>query len=250
MEESGSCGIFINSGLRRNDNHCLLIFDLQQLLMTIHKEGYKIIAVSVILFGIINLSFFYFFSYASPFLGVIIFVTTLIFLLFIISFFRIPDRKLTVREDAIVAPADGKVVAIEEVQADEYFTDRRIQVSIFMSPLNVHVNRNPVSGDVAYSQYHKGKYLVAWHPKSSTENERHSVAYRKDGKEILVKQIAGAVAKRIINYLQVGQNVKQSEEMGFIKFGSRVDLLLPLDAKVRVKIGDKPQGGVTVIATW
>jgi phosphatidylserine decarboxylase len=218
--------------------------------MTIHKEGYKIIAVSVILFGIINLSVFYFFSYASPFLGGIIFVTTLALLLFIISFFRIPERKLTVREDAIIAPADGKVVAIEEVQADEYFTDRRIQVSIFMSPLNVHVNRNPVSGDVVYSQYHQGKYLVAWHPKSSTENERHSVVYRKEGKEILVKQIAGAVAKRIINYLQVGQKVKQTEEMGFIKFGSRVDLLLPLDAKVQVKIGDKPKGGVTVIATW
>jgi phosphatidylserine decarboxylase len=250
MGVSGSCGIFINSGIRRNNNHCLLIFDLQQLLMTIHKEGYKIIAISAILFGIINLSVFYFFSYASPFLGGIIFVTTLALLLFIISFFRIPKRKLTVREDAIVAPADGKIVAIEQVQADEYFTDRRILVSIFMSPLNVHVNRNPVSGDVVYSQYHKGKYLVAWHPKSSTENERHSVAYRKDGKEILVKQIAGAVAKRIVNYLQVGQHVKQAEEMGFIKFGSRVDLLLPLDAKVQVKIGDKPQGGVTVIATW
>ena len=119
-----------------------------------------------------------------------------------------------------------------------------------MSPLNVHVNRNPVSGEIAYSQYHKGKYLVAWHPKSSTENERHSVVYRKDGKEILVKQIAGAVAKRIVNYLQPGQQVKQAEEMGFIKFGSRVDLLLPLDAKIHVKIGDKPLGGVTVIATW
>jgi len=218
--------------------------------MTIHKEGYKTIAVCVILFGAVNLSFFYFFSYASPFLGGIIFVITLALLFFIISFFRIPGRKLTVREDAIIAPADGKVVAIEEVQADEYFTDRRIQVSIFMSPLNVHVNRNPVSGVVAYSQYHKGKYLVAWHPKSSTENERHSVVYRKDGREILVKQIAGAVAKRIVNYLQAGQKVKQSEEMGFIRFGSRVDLLLPLDAKVQVKIGDKPQGGVTVIAIW
>ena len=157
---------------------------------------------------------------------------------------------LTIQENAIIAPADGKVVVIEEVQADEYFTDRRIQVSIFMSPLNVHVNRNPVSGEVAYSQYHKGKYLVAWHPKSSTENERHSVVYRQEGKEILVKQIAVAVAKRIINYLQTGQQVKQTEEMGFIKFGSRVDLLLPLDAKILVKIGDKPQGGVTVIATW
>ncbi len=218
--------------------------------MTIHKEGYKSIAVSVIVFGIINLAFFYFFSYASPFLVWLIFGFTLFLLLFIISFFRIPKRSVTLREDAIVAPADGRVVVIEEVQADEYFTDRRIQVSIFMSPLNVHVNRNPVSGEVAYSQYHKGKYLVAWHPKSSTENERHSVVYRNNGKEILVKQIAGAVAKRIVNYLQPGQQVKQAAEMGFIKFGSRVDLLLPLDAKIQVKIGDKPKGGVTVIATW
>ena len=119
-----------------------------------------------------------------------------------------------------------------------------------MRPLNVHVKRNPVSGEVVYSKYHKGKSLVAWHTKSSTENERHSVVYRKSGKEILVKQIAGAVAKRVINYLQPGQQVKQTAEMGFIKFGSRVDLLLPLEAKVQVKIGDKPTGGVTVIALW
>lgn len=218
--------------------------------MTIHKEGYKTIAVSTILFGIINLLSFYFLSSSVPFLSWIIFIGTLGLLLFMISFFRIPKRVHTVQEDAIIAPADGKVVAIEEVQADEYFTDRRIQVSIFMSPLNVHVNRNPVTGEVAYSQYHKGKYLVAWHPKSSTENERHSVVYRKDGKEILVKQIAGALAKRICNYLQPGQLVQQTAEMGFIKFGSRVDLLLPLDAKIQVKIGDKPLGGVTVVATW
>ena len=218
--------------------------------MTIHKEGYKTIAWSTILFGLINGLSFYYLSFSMPVLSWIIFIATLGLLLFIFSFFRIPKRTLTLREDAIIAPADGKVVVIEEVQADEYFTDRRIQVSIFMSPLNVHVNRNPVSGEVAYSQYHKGKYLVAWHPKSSTENERHSVAYRKGGQEILVKQIAGALAKRISNYLQTGQKVEQGAEMGFIKFGSRVDILLPLDARVHVKIGDKPQGGVTVIATW
>jgi phosphatidylserine decarboxylase len=218
--------------------------------MTIHKEGHKIIAASTILFGVINILSFYFLSFEVPILSWLIFIVTLAFLIFVISFFRIPKRVLTVREDAIVAPADGKVVAIEEVQADEYFTDRRIQVSIFMSPLNVHVNRNPVTGEVLYSEYHKGKYLVAWHPKSSTENERHSVVYRKNGKEILVKQIAGAVAKRIINYLQPGQQVQQTAEMGFIRFGSRVDLLLPLDAKIQVKFGDKPEGGVTVIATW
>lgn len=219
--------------------------------MTIHKEGYKTIAYSTIVFGIINLVSFYFLSPSLPYVSLLIFILTLGLLLFLVSFFRIPKRNHTIRENAIVAPADGKVVVIEEVQADEYFTDRRIQVSIFMSPLNVHVNRNPVSGEILYSQYHKGKYLVAWHPKSSTENERHSVVYRStNGKEILVKQIAGALAKRIVNYLQPGMQVKQTEEMGFIKLGSRVDLLLPLDAKINVKIGDKPQGGVTVIATW
>lgn len=218
--------------------------------MTIHREGYKTIAWSAIIFGVINIISFYFLSFSMPILSTLIFIVTLGLLIFLISFFRIPKRTLTIREDAIIAPADGKVVVIEEVQADEYFNDRRIQVSIFMSPLNVHVNRNPISGDVTYSQYHKGKYLVAWHPKSSTENERHSVVYRKNGKEILVKQIAGALAKRIVNYLQAGQKVEQTNEMGFIKFGSRVDLLLPLDAKIHAKIGDTPQGGVTVIATW
>ena len=218
--------------------------------MTIHKEGYPTLALSAIILGVINLLSFYLLSFDYPVITAIIFITTLGLFIFLISFFRVPKRVHTVNENAIVAPADGKVVVIEEVQADEYFTDRRIQVSIFMSPLNVHVNRNPIGGEVAYSQYHKGKYLVAWHPKSSTENERHSVVYRKDGKEILVKQIAGALAKRIVNYLQAGQKVKQAEEMGFIKFGSRVDLLLPLDAKINVKIGDKPQGGVTVIAEW
>ncbi|MGK2862349.1 MAG: phosphatidylserine decarboxylase family protein [Chitinophagaceae bacterium] len=218
--------------------------------MTIHKEGYQTIAWSVIIFVVINLLSFYLLSFDYPAITAIIAIVTFGLLLFLVSFFRVPKRNPTLNPHAIVAPADGKVVAIEEVQADEYFTDRRIQVSIFMSPLNVHVNRNPISGDIAYSQYHKGKYLVAWHPKSSTENERHSVVYRKDGKEILVKQIAGALAKRIVNYLQTGQKASQAEEMGFIKFGSRVDLLLPLDAKINVKIGDKPLGGVTVIAEW
>jgi len=218
--------------------------------MTIHKEGFRIIAAGTLLYCIINVLSFYFFSSSVPVISWLIFLLTTGLFIFIISFFRIPKRQLTVRENSIIAPADGKVVAIEEVQADEYFNDRRIQVSIFMSPLNVHVNRNPVSGDVVYSEYHKGKYLVAWHPKSSTENERHTVVYRKDGKEILIKQIAGALAKRIINYLKPGMQVKQTDEMGFIRFGSRVDLLLPLHTKVLVKIGDKPKGGVTVVAEW
>jgi len=249
---SNTCTAFSSLREKGDKEKCCALsnFAFQSAGMTIHKEGFTSIAISTILFGVINLLSFYLVSYDHPILSWIIFIVTLALLIFMISFFRIPKRKLTVEENAIVAPADGKVVAIEEVQADEYFTDRRIQVSIFMSPLNVHVNRNPVSGEVAYSQYHKGKYLVAWHPKSSTENERHCIAYRKNGKELLVKQIAGALAKRISNYLKPGQMVKQADEMGFIKFGSRVDILLPLEAKIHVKIGDKPQGGVTVIATW
>ena len=218
--------------------------------MTIHKEGYSSIAWATILFGVINILSFYFISLTSPALSWIIFIGSLALLIFLISFFRIPKRQLYSGDNAVVAPADGKVVAIEEVEADEYFADRRIQVSIFMSPLNVHVNRNPVSGDVSYSQYHKGKYLVAWHPKSSLENERHTVVYKSSGKELLIKQIAGALAKRIVNYLEAGQQVKQGEEMGFIKFGSRVDILLPLNAKVQVKIKENVKGGVTVVALW
>ncbi len=178
----------------------------------------------------------------------LIFIATLVLLLFIISFFRVPRRELTLGSNLVIAPADGKVVVIEEVYDEEYFKDKRLQVSIFMSPANVHQNRTPVTGEVVYNQYHKGKYLVAWHPKSSTENERHSVVIRHPKAEILVKQIAGALAKRIVNYLSVGQKVEQCAEMGFIKFGSRVDLLLPLDAKVSVKLNEVVKGGVTVIA--
>lgn len=218
--------------------------------MTIHREGTPTIALTALVVIAIDAVAFYYFALCCPWLFYVIAAATLGLLIFIISFFRIPTRQLTIQENAIVAPSDGTVVVIEEVEADEYFTGKRRQVSIFMSPLNVHVNRNPVSGEVVYSQYHKGKYLVAWHPKSSTENERHTVVYRKNGQEVLVKQIAGALAKRIVNYLQPGQQVKQTDEMGFIKFGSRVDLLLPLDAKIHVNLGDKPKGGVTVIATW
>ena len=218
--------------------------------MTIHKEGYKIIAWSIILFAAINIHSFYVFSFYTPSISWIIFIATLVLLIIIISFFRIPNRKYTIDENAIVAPADGKIVAIEEIQADEYFTDRRLQVSIFMSPLNVHVNRNPISGQVAYTHYKPGKYLVAWHPKSSTDNERHTIVLKQNEKEILVKQIAGALAKRIVNYLQKGQEVEQAAEMGFIKFGSRVDVVMPLHVKLNVRIGDWSKGGVTVVATW
>jgi phosphatidylserine decarboxylase len=217
--------------------------------MTIHREGYKTIAICALVFGAINMAVFYFFSASLMWLCVSLFVITLALLLFIVSFFRIPNRVLTINENAIVAPADGKVVVIEETVDEEYFKTKRLQVSIFMSPANVHVNRNPVSGEVIYNQYHKGKFLVAWDPKSSTDNERHSVVIRKGETEVLVKQIAGALAKRIVNYLAVGQKVNQTEEMGFIKFGSRVDLLLPVGTKINVQLNQAVEGGVTVIAT-
>ncbi|MBI1781304.1 MAG: phosphatidylserine decarboxylase family protein [Sphingobacteriales bacterium] len=218
--------------------------------MTIHKEGYKSIAITLIIFVAINLICFYFFSGDMPVLSWIIFFATLGLLLFIISFFRVPARQLTYNENQIISPADGKVVVIEEIVDEEYFKDRRIQVSVFMSPANVHQNRSGVAGEVVYNQYHKGKYLVAWDPKSSTENERHSVVIRNPKGEVLFKQIAGALAKRIINYLRVGQKVAQNEEMGFIKFGSRVDILLPTDAKVNIKLNENVKGGVSVIATF
>lgn len=217
--------------------------------MTIHREGFKTIAVVSLFLGALNLFLFWALRFQLLWLCAVILVLSVAFLLFIISFFRIPGRKLTVDEGAVVAPADGKVVVIEEMFDEEYFKAKRLQISIFMSPLNVHVNRNGISGEVAYNKYHPGKYLVAWHPKSSTENERHSVVIRKGNVEVLFKQIAGAVARRIVNYLEVGQQVRQSEEYGFIKFGSRVDILLPPGTKVNVAIGETVQGGVTVIAS-
>jgi phosphatidylserine decarboxylase len=216
--------------------------------MTIHKEGYKtisIIALVCLVLGDITL------NYVAPLSNVIawgIYVILFGFWLFIVSFFRIPSRTFTYNEDAVVSPADGKVVVIEEVFDTEFFQEKRLQISVFMSPANVHVNRYPFSGKVVYSQYHKGKYLVAWDPKSSTENERHSIVLSNPKADVLVKQIAGALAKRIVNYSVVGEDVKQNEELGFIKFGSRVDLLLPLGTPVNVKIGDKVKNGVSVLA--
>jgi phosphatidylserine decarboxylase len=218
--------------------------------MTIHKEGYKSIAIAAIVFAIINVVSFNTISASLPWLSWLLFVVTLFFFLFIVSFFRVPNRVLTKGENLVICPADGKVVVIEEITDVEYFKDKRIQVSIFMSPANVHQNRNPISGEVVYNQYHKGKYLVAWDPKSSTENERHSVVIKGAKAEILVKQIAGAVAKRIVNYLTVGQKVEQTAEYGFIKFGSRVDVLLPIGTKVTVGLNQVVKGGVTVLAEF
>ena len=218
--------------------------------MTIHREGFRTIGITALLFGIINVLSFTFLGGEHTVLSFIIYGITLFLLLFIISFFRIPNRTLTVNDNQIISPADGKVVVIEEIIDEEYFKDKRIQVSVFMSPANVHVNRNPMDGEVIYNQYHKGKYLVAWHPKSSTENERWSVAVKNDKGTILYKQIAGALAKRICNYTKVGDIVKQTNEYGFIKFGSRVDILLPLGTKINVNLNEKVKGGVTVLASW
>jgi phosphatidylserine decarboxylase len=217
--------------------------------MTIHREGYKSIAVATIIFIALNMLMRWLFAASLSWLCILFFIASLGFLLFIVSFFRIPARTLTIKDGQIISPADGKVVVIEEAIDEEYFKGKRLQVSVFMSPLNVHVNRNPISGEIVYNQYHKGKYLVAWNPKSSTENERHSVVIKNGNTEILVKQIAGAVARRIVNYLEVGNKVKQTDEYGFIKFGSRVDLLLPIGTKINVALNEVVQGGVTIIAT-
>ena len=218
--------------------------------MTIHKEGTATISLIAIFVSVLNIVNF---SYLFPISAIgawVVFIITVAFFLFIVSFFRMPIRQLTISDEAIVAPADGKVVVIEEVQPDEFYTEKRIQISVFMSPANVHVNRLPIAGNIVYNKYHPGKFLVAWHPKSSTDNERWSVVVGNSKGSILCKQIAGALARRICNYTSVGQSFKQCEEYGFIKFGSRVDLLLPIGAKIHTKIGDMVKGGVTVLASW
>jgi len=218
--------------------------------MTIHKEGVTTISIIALFVGVLNIANF---SYVFPLSAVaawLVFIITIAFFLFIVSFFRMPNRVLTINDAAIIAPADGKVVVIEEVQPDEYYSEKRIQLSVFMSPANVHVNRVPVTGNIVYNKYHPGKYLVAWHPKSSTDNERWSVVIENSKGTILCKQIAGALARRICNYTHVGDALKQGAEYGFIKFGSRVDLLLPVNATIHAKIGDTVKGGVTVLDSW
>jgi phosphatidylserine decarboxylase len=218
--------------------------------MTIHKEGAATISIIALLVGALNMANFSYLFPLSEVAAWIVFIITIAFFLFIVSFFRMPNRTLTLKEDGIIAPADGKVVVIEEVQPDEYYSEKRIQLSVFMSPANVHVNRVPVAGNIVYNKYHPGKYLVAWHPKSSTDNERWSVVIENSKGSILCKQIAGALARRICNYTNVGDTFTQGAEYGFIKFGSRVDLLLPVHATIHAKIGDVVKGGVTVLASW
>jgi phosphatidylserine decarboxylase len=215
--------------------------------MTIHKEGYSLVAIFFVILLAINL-LACFLTNCNAWVIVPLAVASLGFWGFILWFFRNPNREVTPNEKAIYAPADGKVVVIEETTEGEYLHDKRLQVSIFMSPLNVHVNRFPISGNVAYYKYHPGDYLVAWHPKSSTHNERTTVVIEKaNGVKVLMRQIAGAVARRIVCYAQPGQVAVQGKDMGFIKFGSRVDLFLPVGTKINVEINQKVLGNKTII---
>ncbi|MHA7058373.1 phosphatidylserine decarboxylase family protein [Aquimarina sp. M1] len=211
-----------------------------------HKEGYKIISVAIVLFLGINAA-----AYVSIQIDewiVAIFSVTLVFLILILQFFRNPKRHTNVNDNTVVAPVDGKVVVIEEVFEKEYFKEKRLQVSIFMSPVNVHVTRHPINGEVKFSKYHPGKYLVAWHPKASEENERTTVVVKNNIVEVLYRQIAGALAKRIVNYAKEGEKVLQGSDSGFIKFGSRVDVYLPLGTEINVSLDQKVKGGESIIA--
>lgn len=212
-----------------------------------HKEGYKIISITFIFAIAIILLVERFFD---AILAIkITQISTLVFMVLILQFFRNPKRNTILNDNQIIAPVDGKVVVIEEIEEPEFFKDKRIQVSIFMSPINVHVTRYAMSGEIKYSKYHSGKYLVAWHPKASTENERTTVVIENNSfGKILYRQIAGALAKRIVNYAKVGDTVLQGTDAGFIKFGSRVDVFLPIGTKINVKLGEKVVGGVKVIA--
>ncbi len=212
-----------------------------------HKEGHKIIIITttIVVAAILLMDEFI----AISWLRMLLQIAFLIFFILILQFFRNPKRHTVVNDTQVLAPVDGKVVVIEEVEETEYFKDKRLQVSVFMSPINVHATRYPVGGNVVFSKYHPGKYLVAWHPKSSTENERTTVVVEnKTYGKVLFRQIAGALAKRIVNYAKEGDTVKQGSDQGFIKFGSRVDLFLPLDTNIKVSLNQKVKGGETVIA--
>lgn len=215
--------------------------------MKIHKEGYRLIFIVFFFTLIINAAWYMNFPKNKLALGLSIF--SMIICAFIISFFRNPKRLVPIGENNVIAPADGKVVVIEEVMETEYYNEKRLQVSVFMSPANVHVNRSPIDGEVKYFKYHPGRYLVAWHPKSSTDNERTSLVIENDSFSVLVRQVAGKLARRIVYYIEQGDEIERGEEFGFIKFGSRIDLFLPLNTKLDVIIGQKVRGGETVIGT-
>ena len=212
-----------------------------------HKEGYKIIVISFLLSAIITLILENFISAYN--LKITLQTFVLFFLIMILQFFRNPKRTTKIDQNKIVSPVDGKIVIIKEVFEKEYFKDKRLQVSIFMSPINVHVTRYAISGKVIFSKYHPGKYLVAWHPKSSEKNERTTIVIKNNTfGEILYRQIAGALARRIINYAKRGQEVIQGNDAGFIKFGSRVDLFLPIKTKINVNLNEHVKGGIDSIA--
>jgi phosphatidylserine decarboxylase len=218
--------------------------------MTFHKEGIPSLVIALLFAALVNTVTLYFFN-DYEIVKTIGFIISALVLIIIIQFFRSPKRNWIKRDGDIISPADGKVVVIEEVEETEFFNERRLQVSIFMSPVNVHINRYPISGILKYYKYHPGLFLVAWHPKSSTENERTtSVVEDSKGRIVLFRQIAGALARRIVFFDKEGQTVLQNEECGFIKFGSRVDLLLPLDVKLNVKLNEKVKGGITTIAKF
>ena len=211
-----------------------------------HKEGYKIILITLVLAIAMSLAADYFII--NDYLRSAFMLLAIVMLVLVLQFFRNPKRNLNISEDHVVSPVDGKVVVIEEVEETEYFNDKRIQISIFMSPLNVHANWNPISGITKYYKYHPGKFLVAWHPKSSTENERSTVVTEnKNGQEVLFRQVAGAVARRIVCYAKKDQQVNAGSEFGFIKFGSRIDVFLPLGTELNINIDDVVQGKTTVI---
>ena len=216
--------------------------------MTIHKEGRTLLFILLLVLVAIYLAITYFFPENNALQNGIL-IGSIVLYFIILQFFRNPKVVVDSNELQVLAPADGKVVVIEETEEKEYFHDRKLQISIFMSPVNVHVNRSPVSGLVKYFKYHAGQYLVAWHPKSSTDNERTTVVVEvPNGPEILFRQIAGAMARRIKWYISEGDQVQQGAEFGFIKFGSRVDVFLPPNAEVKVSVGDKTKGGRTVLA--
>jgi phosphatidylserine decarboxylase len=215
--------------------------------MKLHREGYLIMSIGLTILALLEWGFYYLYTLTGIlWLFALLSALVLTIAYLIVQFFRIPNRTCVFEPNDIMCPADGKVVVIEEVEETEYFNDRRIQVSIFMSPLNVHANYNPVSGIVKYVKYHAGLFLVAWHPKSSTDNERSTmVIEHSSGKEILFRQIAGALARRICYYVQEGQQVMTGDEFGFIKFGSRIDVFLPIGTQIDVKIGDVVKAKLT-----
>lgn len=216
--------------------------------MTLHREGRATITIGLILSLLICMTTYRFLGASG--VSTAIYVSVAVLMLMILQFFRNPQRKVKEpNSTSIIAPADGKVVVIEDTIESEYFEDERLMISIFMSPINVHSNHHPVSGTIVYEKYHPGKYLVAWHPKSSTENERHTTVYDTGKDKILTRQIAGALARRIINYTKVGDEVIQGGEMGFIKFGSRVDIFLPVGTSYHVTLGQMVRSNVDVIAT-